>query len=244
VSAEVDEYQSRLEPARRRFAACDAVTTVLSPALDPETLELFLINYCSLGIGMTEPVEGWIRRAGERCAAIGLPDLGRSLVLHSAHEAGHHLMMIEDTRKLVARWNSRHVRPLDVEQLLRRPPSPGVERYRALHENVIAGDAPFAQLAIELEIENLSVVHGPRLLGRCAERLGPEIMAGLSFLEEHVAVDVGHTKFNMRELDRLLGRHPTFLDALVSAGTAALAAYAEFLDDCLRPTAAASERAS
>jgi len=182
---------------------------------------------------MTEPVEGWIRRAGERCEGMGLTDLGRSLRQHAAHEGGHHMMMIEDTRKLVARWNARRRPLLDAEALLGQPLSPGVVGYRKLHEDVIGGPAPFGQLAIEFEIENLSVVHGAPFLQRCAGRLGADVLGGLSFLEEHVALDVGHTKFNAREMDRLLQAHPDFLDPLAAAGTAALEAYAEFLADCL-----------
>jgi len=227
------EYETRLEPARRRFAARGTLETVLAPGTDAALLELFLIHFCSLGVGMTEPVEGWIRRAGERCEGMGLTDLGRSLRQHAAHEGGHHMMMIEDTRKLVARWNARRRPLLDAEALLGQPLSPGVVGYRKLHEDVIGGPAPFGQLAIEFEIENLSVVHGAPFLQRCAGRLGADVLGGLSFLEEHVALDVGHTKFNAREMDRLLQAHPDFLDPLAAAGTAALEAYAEFLADCL-----------
>ena len=232
MSEALREYEARLDPARRHFAADQTLETVMSPETDPALLELFLIQFCSLGVGMTEPVEGWIRRAGERCEAMGLRDLGRSLKQHAAHEAGHHLMMIEDTKKLVARWNARRSPSLDAEELLGQPLSPGVLRYRELHEDVVGGESPFGQLAIEFEIENLSVVHGARFLQHCARRLGGDVVAGLSFLEEHVALDVGHTKFNARELGKLLQAHPGFLEALAAAGSAALQAYAQFLADC------------
>jgi hypothetical protein len=226
-------YESALGPARTAFASSPSLTAMLDENVDPITLELFLIHFCSLGVGMTEPVDGWIRRAGERCRAIGLEALGVSLGKHAQHEAGHHLMMIEDTRKLVARWNDRHAEKLDAEALLARPLPAGVISYRELHEAVISGARPYGQLAIEYEIERLSVAHGGDLLRRCAARLGKEILAGLSFLEEHVAVDVGHTKFNAAELGRLLGEHPDFLDGLVESGSSALSCYAAFLDDCL-----------
>jgi hypothetical protein len=78
----------------------------------------------------------------------------------------------------------------------------------------------------------LSIVHGKVLIGNCASVLGPEIVRSLSFLEEHIEVDAGHTKFNAAELGRLLDRHPTFLQPLANAGSSALDAYAMFLDDC------------
>ncbi|MFY0539080.1 hypothetical protein [Nannocystis pusilla] len=52
---------------------------------------------------MTAPVEGWIRRAGERCLAAGLNEIGNALVAHARHEAGHDAMMVDDTRSLAAR---------------------------------------------------------------------------------------------------------------------------------------------
>jgi hypothetical protein len=90
-----------------------------------------------------------------------------------------------------------------------------------------------AQLAIEYEIELLSVTYGPALLKRCGDLSGPEILDGLSFLQDHVALDVGHTHFNRLQLSRLLGERLEFLPELVSAGSAALQAYVMFLDDCL-----------
>jgi hypothetical protein len=226
-------YEPLVEAARARFAGGEALATMLASDVAPERLELFFIHFCALGVQMTEPVDGWIRRAGDRCTALGLDDLGRSLVAHAKHEAGHHLMMIADTRKLVASWNERRRFQLDADELLGVSGSSGVRRYVALHEEVIAGNAPYGQLAIEYEIERLSVVSGPAVLGQCASVLGREALAGLSFLEEHVAVDVGHTKFNQVQLERLLAVHPEFAQGLGDAGSRALDAYAAFLADCV-----------
>ncbi len=227
------DYERELQPARQRFASESLLTKVMTPDVEPALLEAFFIQFCALGVGMTEPVEGWIRRAGERCEAMGATELGRALVKHAKHEAGHHEMMIADTRKLVERWNARRTPRLDADQLLARIPPPGVRRYQDLHEEVIAGDAPYGQVAIEYEIEALSERHGAPLLAHCAAILGKETLEGLSFLEEHVAIDVGHTKFNARQLDGFLKQRPDALPALVAAGSAALDAYAAFLGDCL-----------
>lgn len=230
--ARLSDYEAALVAPREAFLAQSGLASMLADDVEQDTLELFLIHFSAFGVGMTEPVDGWIRRAGERCTSIGLKELGRSLVMHADHEAGHHLMMIEDTKRLVQGWNARHPNWLDATELLGRAATPGVRGYSELHERTITGDAPYGQLAIEYEIERLSVVHGSQLIGRCVQRLGRDILAGLSFLEEHVAVDAGHTKFNAAELDRLLKRHPEFFDALVTAGTAALTKYAAFLQDC------------
>lgn len=230
--ARLSDYEAALAEPREKFVSLSGLSAMLDDDVEQDTLELFLIHFSAFGVGMTEPVDGWIRRAGERCTSIGFTELGRSLVMHADHEAGHHLMMIDDTKRLVQSWNARHSLQIDASELLGRAPTPGVRGYSELHERTISSDAPFGQLAIEYEIERLSVVHGPQLIGRCVQKLGRDVLAGLSFLEEHVAVDAGHTKFNAAELDRLLQRRPEVLDRLVIAGSAALSAYAAFLQDC------------
>lgn len=234
-----DLYEPGLAPSRARFAASPALTTLFAEGADaaneiaPELLELFFIHYNALGVQMTEPVEGWIRRAGERCEAIGLANVGRALKMHARHEANHHLMMIADTKKLVARRNARTGEQLSAEHLIATPATNGIRLYVALHEAVIAGETPFAQVAIELEIERLSVTYGGKVLARCAAVLGKTALDGMSFLEEHVAIDAGHTNFNENELDKLLRESPGRAPVLIAAGGAALAAYASFMSDCL-----------
>jgi hypothetical protein len=202
-------------------------------AITAAELELFLIYFSALGVHMTEPVEGWIRRAGERCEELGFLQLGRTLKLHSKHEANHHLMMIEDTKMLTARWNRRHAQRLDAERLLALPMTPANLAYIELHESVIESDAPYCQLAIEYEIEGLSVSLGPKLVEECRRLLGDEVLEGLSFLREHVEIDVGHTHLNTAELERLLRAHPSCAEPLKNAGSAALDAYGRFLEECL-----------
>jgi hypothetical protein len=182
---------------------------------------------------MTEPVEGWIRRAGRRCGELGLEPLAKALEIHAHQEADHHLLMLADARLLVEQWNKTHKPRLDVDILLGLPPTSGVAAYVGLHERLIAGPTPYGQLAVEYEIEMLSVTYGPRLLDRCKKLLGEEILKGLSFLVDHVALDAGHTNFNRFQLGRLLEEQPAFLSALVSSGSEALDAYATFLGDCI-----------
>ena len=228
----IKNYEERVQHARSLFKGSIIVNTLR--ATDGELLELFLINFCAFGVGMTEPVEGWVRRAGERCEAIGLTDLGHALKTHAKHEANHHLMMIEDTKSLTAFWNERHKgERLNAEKFLARPIPAGVAQYQKLHEDIIASTAPYKQIAVEYEIELLSVNYGPELIGHCAQKLGPEVLARLSFIQDHVAIDVGHTTFNRRELGKFLAAHPDYLDALVDGGIQAIGAYQQYLEDCL-----------
>ena len=233
VDADKDEfgYETRLAEARSLYSKAPGFTAVTGS--ESETfLHRFLIEFSSLGVQMTEPVDGWIRRAGARCQDIGLDDLGAALIRHAAHEAGHHKMMIADTHNLVADWIKAGHEPLNADELIARPATPGVQAYIDLHEETIASDAPFGQLAIEYEIELLSLTAGPVLMGQVATVCGPERLAQLSFLEDHIEIDAGHTVFNRRQLETLLGEHPEMLPALGAAGAAALAAHSRFINDC------------
>jgi len=229
----VEEYEAGLAIARERFDRHPAVRALFHEPIDPGTMQAFLISFAIAGVRMTEPVEGWIRRAGHRCGELGLERLASALDGHAHQESGHQLLMLEDARLLVERWNQARKPELNRDVLLALPPTPGVVAYRRLHEDLIAGPTPYGQLAIEYEIEMLSVNYGPRLIERCTGLLGDGILEGLSFLRDHVALDAGHTNFNRSQLSRLLDEHPDFLSSLVAAGSDALDAYATFLDDCL-----------
>jgi hypothetical protein len=231
-----ETYEPILRAARARFAQCHAAGVLADPQLDATFLTLFLIHFNSLGVALTRPVENWLVRSSRSCADIGLAELAKALLGHSKAEAGHDQMMVRDTHALVAHWNTTRSPALDAEALLRRPPTPGGRNYQQLHEETIAGPAPFAQIAIEYEIEMLPVQFGPLLLEQCRRVLGPDILKSLSFLDEHIALDVGHTRFNALHLEKLLQWHPEFLGPLVNAGEAALEAYQTFLADCVQVT--------
>jgi hypothetical protein len=165
---------------------------------------------------------------------MGNAELAHALNGHAQAEAGHHLMMIADVRSLAARWNARRKPSVDARKLLNQAPTPGVLHYCKVHEDNIAGDTPYAQIAIEYEVEMLPLRYGKLLLTRCVEMLGAEILPCLSFVTQHIYWDVGHTNFNARVIAKLIDLDPSSMPALVSAGTAALNAYAQFLGDCTK----------
>jgi hypothetical protein len=233
VATLLEAYEARLAIARERFDQHPAVRALFHNTITPATMEAFLISFAIVGVRMTEPVEGWIRRAGLRCGELGLEGLARALKGHAHQEADHDLLVLADARLLVERWNKAGKPELNVDALLDLPPTPGVAAYVCLHEGLISGPTPYGQLAIEYEIEMLSVNYGPRLIERCAGLLGDGILEGLSFLRDHVELDAGHTNFNRIQLGRLLEEHPGFLPGLVAAGSEALDDYAMFLGDCL-----------
>jgi hypothetical protein len=232
ASSSLEEYNRLMAPARERFEAGPGLNAIRT-SNHPRLLEAFLLYFCAIGAQMTEPVEGWIRRAAERCSALGLSELAEALTRHARAEAGHHLMMIADLRSLAAHWNARNTLAVDPDELLRTTPSYGASRYCLVHEENIAGSTPFAQIAIEYEIEQLPLRYGSMFVTRCLEIFGPEILPRLSFVTEHIELDIGHTHFNAKQLSKLIDLLPEELPSLVMAGGAALDAYAQFLADCV-----------
>jgi|SRR5579859_5213522 len=231
-SSSIERYKRHLAAVRERFDANPALNALRSNN-DPQLLELFLLYFSAIGAQMTQPVEGWIRRAASRCAELGFDAVAQALNQHAKAESGHHLMMIADVHSLAKHWNARHSRSIDADALLSQPTVKGAQSYCAVHERNIAGTTPFAQFAIEYEIEQLPLRYGSFFLARCFEVLGPEILPSLSFVSAHIDLDIGHTHFNERELAKLIDSTPESLPALVAAGTAALDAYAAFLSDCV-----------
>jgi len=226
-------YESKIQTARTRFQQNSGMIEILSPDVEPLLLELYFLYFNALGVPMTDAVEDWISRAGKRCQELGFNKIGQMLLKHAEQEANHHLMMIEDTHTLVKSWNARYTNKLDAEVVLAQPMSESTKAYRQLHEDVIVSDAPFAQVAIEYEIENLSVCYGSQILEQAKKILGSKITESLSFMEEHVQVDIGHTQFNAKLLKNLLKEYPESMDTVVKTGGDALDAYAGFLNHCL-----------
>jgi len=232
-------YEPYVLPARARISTDPVMRRLVDPTIEPAVLERFFIQYHSFGVYMTEPVEGWIRRAGQRCLVLGLDSIGKGLLAHAKHEAGHHQMMIDDVRLLVRRWNVRRRAMLHAERLLAQYPTDAMRAYRQFHEATIASELPAGQIAIELEIANLSLVLGPHLLSNVARVLGRETLEGLSFLKEHVRPDVGNTATNPRMMEELLRVMPENARTLAELGAEALDIYLRFLGDCLQSAEAA-----
>ncbi|MEM9200253.1 MAG: hypothetical protein AAGC53_01275 [Actinomycetota bacterium] len=234
VDLVAERYEPLVDSSRKAFFTSATITTLSDPNAAPNLLDRFLIQYCARGVQMTEPVDGWIRRAGAATSAAGHVELGEALQRHAVHEAGHHEMMIADTHALIERWNRDHPEAaLAAGEILDQPVSPGVQAYIDLHESVIAGTEPFAQIAIEYEIELLSITAGPMLMGNVARVCGADRIGLLSFLNDHIELDQGHTVFNRRQMNRFLADHPAAVASLAQSGSAALDAYGQFLTDCL-----------
>lgn len=226
-------YEPHTLLARSRLDSDPSLRRLLDSALKPQVLERFLIEWMARAAYMTEPVDGWIRRTGQRCIEQGLVSLGQSLITHAKSETGHHLMTLEDAHALVRHWNARHAPPLRLDALTAQTPTESMKEYRQLHEETIEGPYPVGQIAIEREIGFLAVQFGPRLMQQVKRLLGEEVAGLLTFLDEHIAVDVGHTLLNERMLTEAISRAPDHGRLYAETGARAMNTYIRFLGDCL-----------
>src|ERR1700739_4092353 len=117
VMKSLDEYEQLLVPVRECFSLSPGVQAIKASS-NEVFLESFLLHFCALGSQMTEPVERWIRGASQRWAATQVLELANALCAHARAEAGHHLMMIADTRQLAARWNACRKPAVDAGRFL------------------------------------------------------------------------------------------------------------------------------
>ncbi|WP_375755717.1 hypothetical protein [Corallococcus exercitus] len=226
-------YLPHVQETRARLETDAVVRTLLSPDISPDLMARFLIEWSARGAYMTEPVDGWIRGAGERCIALGQEKVGRQLITHAKHEAGHHLMTIQDARVLTVRWNESHADALDADALVAQAPTAAMREYRQVHDEAITGDLPLGQAAIEYEVGYLAVVLVPRILANVRAVLGQGTLDSLTFLREHAEVDVGHTALNERMMEGLLSTHPEEGRRLAAFGSRGLDCYLRFLADCM-----------
>jgi len=230
VNMYYDQYETGLVSARSKFS--DRVQA-FSNEKDPRRLLMFWLNFSSFGVANTEFVEDWIRRAGQRTCELGYEALGDKLIKHAVHEKNHHLMMVKDTHGLVSLWNQDYAPPyLSAEKLLARKPLASSLAYQKLHEDCIQSEFPFAQIAIEYEIERLAVSHGHIWTKNVLSALGEGIASNLTFIFDHVEIDQAHTVYNRSALNEFVGQYPETVEKLIETGSLALNIFGTFLNDC------------
>lgn len=227
-------YNQSIHPARRDFMNQAGIRYLIG-ADAPQSLHGFLILWTGFSIELTKNVEQWIRRAGEKCLQIDKEEIGKHLLQHAKHEADHDQMLVKDLDVLVKMWNQIYHGNMSADEIRKMPAPASAQAYGQLHEDVIASEHPYGQVAIEFEIERLSVMFGPKMQENVLYTLGLEITQGLTFLNEHILLDQGHTAFNSALMEKCLADGCS-LPALVDAGTKALQIYGEFLNDCLTET--------
>lgn len=227
-------YLPHVLAARERMHSDPRLRALLDGGLDERELLAFLLQFSALGFRMVEGVERWIRRAGRACARLGRRELGERICADAEGEAGHEQLMLDDFEALTALWRHRYPEARVPLEELRTQPSPAaIERYAELHEWTIASPRPWAQLAIEFEIETMSTVVGPPLVRRCHAALGEDVTRGLSFVRTHVELDVDHSRDGAETIEALLRAEPELGPPMARVGAEALHSYLDFLGECV-----------
>ncbi len=160
--------------------------------------------------------------------------VGGQLNKHARHEADHDKMFLEDVHNLTTLWNAKGQLPkLNAEELLSQPPHQSTKDYIKLHEDTIYSDLPAGQVAIEYEIERLSVVYLTPMLENVKKVCGPDVRRGQSFLHDHTLLDVAHTALNEKMMGEVLKTMPEKAQRLGEIGSEALRIYIRSLNDHL-----------
>ncbi len=220
-------YEQAMEPARARLKT--RVFGLLESNKDPQFWHKFLIAYCAQGVHMTKDVPRWIAQSGDKAIQLGSKTFGEILRSHAAHEEGHHELFINDANSLIDLYRQKYNEEINQAAVPWNPPLPSVRQYRQCHEDIIQSSMPLRQVALEYEVEMLSVAIGGDLFQRIVGICGHDIIPCLTFITEHVAADVGHTKFNRILLDRILLKHGEKLDQFYKTGQHILEIYADYL---------------
>ena len=232
--AAIEIYERTLTPYRQASINSDLAKRILDESLSSDVIHLFWIYYNILGVYMTEPVEDWINRAGDATIAMGLEEAGRELKKHARHEAGHQTMMQKDYEKLIDLWNKKHEQKITLNQFSVSPLPEIVKEYIDLHEDNINSPAPYCQIAIQYEIESLAPVLGPKQIEYTRNKCGDEVLKCLSFICDHVEIDVAHTEYNYGVLKTFLLKNPEGLEPLMETGKQASIIYLKFFDYCMQ----------
>ncbi|GAB1257469.1 hypothetical protein [Aurantivibrio plasticivorans] len=230
----IDTYENALQPVRDQALNSDIAERILDYSLDRDTVHLFWIFYNVLGVNMTEPVEDWICRAGEASIAKGYEILGKDLLKHARHEAGHQKMMQRDYANLIDLWNATHDEKISLSHFDGNTRPRVVREYEDIHEENIVGPTPYCQVAIQYEIESLAPILGPKLIQYTRDICGEDVLSKLSFITDHVEIDIAHTEFNKQVLSKFLKDFPETIEPLIEVGTESSTIYMRFFDYCMQ----------
>jgi hypothetical protein len=225
-------YDGLVAAARARLNSDRRLNALVDPSIDRTQLHSCLLQWNAWRAQLTDPAHGWVRRAAERCIARGYPEVGRVLMMRGKHTADRHQALLDDLRFLAEDWNASGRQEVDASRFLEAAPPASLRRHVNLQESIIDGLEPFAQLAIEYEIDRASDILAPRLLKQALRVLGHQAARGLSALQTRIA-DQGQTTFSERHLTRLLAQQPQAAATLGITGAIVLDSHLDLLGDSL-----------
>lgn len=226
-------YVPHVEHARVRAQGDPQLRALLSDELDARTLLGFLIEFYAVGVRMLRPVETSLQRGAVGCSEAGFDSLAADFTRLSKDAASRRLRLLDDFVQLAWLWRERGGEALDLAAMVRRSPAACVQRHAEVRDAAAADSSPLALLGVELEIGQLAIDFGPRLVRACERKLGSGVLSRLSYLHawtEHAAL---RSDDLLERLDEMLRAVPELGEPTALAGVDAVASLLDVFADCV-----------
>jgi hypothetical protein len=229
-------YVPHVEHARVRAQGDPHLLALLSDELDARAQLGFLLEFYAVGVRMLRPVETSLQRGAAACVEAGFDSLAGDFWRLSKDAAGRRLRLLDDFVQLAWLWREHGGEALDLAALVRRPPAACALRHAAVRDAAASDSLPLSLLGVELELGELAIDFGPRLVRACERKLGSGVLSRLSYLHawtEHAALRSDDLQ---ERLDELLRAVPELGEPTASAGIDAVASLLDVFADCVTRT--------
>jgi hypothetical protein len=226
-------YVPHVEPTRVRAQQDPCLLALLSDELDAHTQLGFLLEFYAVGVRMLRPAETLLLRGAVACGDAGFDSLAADFMRQSKDAASRRLRLLDDFVQLAWLWREHGGEALDLASLVRRPPAASVPHHAAVREAAAMEALPFSLLGVELEIGELAIDFGPRLMRACERKLGAGVLSRLTYVHawtEHAALRADDL---LERLDELLRAVPELGEPTALAGVDAVSSLLDVFADCV-----------
>lgn len=226
-------YIPHVEQARAQAQADPAVFALLSEQLDARAQLGFLLEFHAVAVRMLRPVDSSLARAAVACTDAGFDSLAADFTRLSKDAASRRLRLLDDFVQLAWMWREQGNEPIDLATFVRRPAMDSALRHVQVREAAASDSLPLSLLGVELELAELAIDLGPRLVRACERKLGSDVLARLTYLHswtEHAALRADDL---LERLDDLLRAVPELGEPTALAGVDAVASLLDVFADCV-----------
>jgi hypothetical protein len=226
-------YVPHVEHARARAHDDPHLLALLSDELDARAQLGFLLEFYAVGVRMLRPQETLLLRGAVACGDAGFDSLAADFTRQSKDAASRRLRLLDDFVQLAWLWREHGGEALDLASLVRRPAVASVLRHAAVREAAATEALPLSLLGVELELGELAIDFGPRLMRACERKLGSGVLSRLTYLHawtEHAALRADDL---LEHLDDLLRAVPELGEPTALAGVDAVSSLLDVFADCV-----------
>ncbi len=233
-AAQGSAYAARIAASRARASAEPDLQLVRDARLELGPAQAIVIRLAIAEVQLADRTALLLRSAGRRAAEQGDVTLGETLERIAEETWTFQEEVLEGVTQLIADWNHRWGRRVDLVASLSAVPSASLDEVVSLYEIASSGPAPWTLLAIALEIEALAVLMPSALVEGLREQLDGQLGAGMKWLDGREA----RCACLATAVRDHLARNPEREPELAEAGVAAIATFTKLLAECGRSTPA------